>query len=93
MVKNMNSNPDLQVLRPLFPELTDGQIKCIYWFFLGLEVDGIAHMLSISEMTVRGHLDRARQNLNINRTPVLRQVVIARLCSPLIQRVLNGHSI
>lgn len=88
----MKQLTDVKPLRPLFPELTDSQIKCVYWFFMGLENSGIAHILSISENTVRGHLEHAREKLHITSTSVLRQVVTARLLSPVLQSILQSDN-
>lgn len=88
----MNELKDVKPLRPLFPELSDGQIECIYWFFLGLDDFGIAHMMGVSVSAVRNRLLQARERLHINRTSVLRQVVVARMCTPLIQCLLDSYS-
>lgn len=69
-------------LRNLFPELTNKQFSCLFYYSLGFTSDKIGIILGCSSKTVRNQIQILKGQLSLDSASDLRIVFLARVITP-----------
>ncbi|CAI1544214.1 Sigma-70, region 4 [Serratia fonticola] len=76
---------DLTKLHQLVPEMTPKQKDCLLLWILGLSIESIATENGVSQITVRKHLDAARNSMGGVPLSSLRTIILLRMFALLIK--------
>ena len=69
-------------IRSLFPEFSDKQFLCMFYYSLGFSSKKIGNLIGCSAKTVRNRLQELKEKLLLDSSSDLRVVFLVRLLAP-----------
>ncbi|EGQ9133343.1 hypothetical protein GA069_26530 [Vibrio parahaemolyticus] len=70
-------------LRSLFPELTDKQFDCLFYYSLGFTSERMAVLIGCSSKTIRNQIQLLKERLSLNTSSELRIIFLVRIITPI----------
>ncbi|HHY0497170.1 HTH domain-containing protein [Vibrio parahaemolyticus] len=71
-----------QYLKSLFPELTDKQFNCLFYYSLGFPSEKIAKIVGCSNKTIRNQIQILKEKLSLHTSSDLRIIFLIRVITP-----------